>query len=81
MVGAKKQAKRMRGGGATAPKKMMGGGAAKKARKMRGGGKVAPKKMMGGGAAKQISPRKAMAMGMMRGGKVKKMMRGGKVKK
>ena len=39
---------------------------------MRGGGKVAPKKMMGGGAAKQISPRKAMAMGMMRGGKVKK---------
>jgi hypothetical protein len=49
MVGAKKQAKRMRGGGATAPKKRMGGG-----------------------AAKQISPRKAMAMGMMRGGKVKK---------
>ena len=39
---------------------------------MRGGGATAPKKMMGGGAAKQISPRKAMAMGMMRGGKVKK---------
>ena len=44
-----------------------------------------PKKMMGGGAAKQaskkmgVSPRKAM--GMMRGGKVKKMMRGGKAKK
>ena len=36
---------------------------------------------MGGGAAKQISPRKAMAMGMMRGGGVKKMMRGGKAKK
>ncbi len=72
MPGAKKQARRMRGGGATAPKKMMGGGAAKKARRMRGGGKVAPKKMRGGGAAKQVSPRKAMAMGMMRGGKVKK---------
>ena len=70
MVGAKKQAKRMRGGGATAPKKMMGGGAAKKARRMRGGGKVAPKKMMGGGAAKQISPRKAMAMGLKDGGGV-----------
>ena len=47
--------------------------------------KTAPKKMMGGGAAKQaskkmgVSPRKAM--GMMRGGKVKKMMRGGKAKK
>jgi len=47
MVGAKKQAKRMRGGGATAPKKMMGGG-----------------------AAKQISPRKAMAMGLKDGGGV-----------
>ena len=72
MLGAKKQAKRMRGGGATAPKKMMGGGAAKQARRMRGGGGVAPKKMRGGGAAKQVSPRKAMAMGMMRGGRVKK---------
>ena len=39
---------------------------------MRGGGGVAPKRMRGGGAAKQVSPRKAMAMGMMRGGKVKK---------
>jgi len=39
------------------------------------------KKMMRGGS---VSPRKAMAMGMMDGGKVKKakkMMRGGKVKK
>tara|TARA_R110002050_G_scaffold1834_3_gene11671 strand:- start:1196 stop:1414 length:219 start_codon:yes stop_codon:yes gene_type:complete len=72
MAGAKKQAKRMRSGGKVAAKKMMAGGAAKKARKMRGGGKVAPKKMMGGGAAKQVSPRKAMAMGMMRGGKVNK---------
>ena len=72
MPGAKKQARRMRGGGATVPKKMMGGGAAKKAKRMRGGGGVAPKRMSGGGAAKQVSPRKAMAMGMMRGGKVKK---------
>tara|TARA_R110002012_G_scaffold306462_1_gene511184 strand:- start:3016 stop:3234 length:219 start_codon:yes stop_codon:yes gene_type:complete len=72
MVGAKKQAKRMRGGGSTVPKKMMGGGAAKKARKMRGGGMAIPKKMKGGGATKAVSPRKAMAMGMMRGGKVKK---------
>ena len=47
-------------------------GAKKQAKRMRGGGKVAPKKMMGGGAAKQVSPRKAMAMGMMRGGKVNK---------
>jgi len=48
------------------------------------------KKMMRGGVAKKmmrgdnVSPRKAMAMGMMDGGKVKKakkMMRGGKVKK
>lgn len=43
-AGCEKQARRMRGGGATVPKKMMGGGAAKKARRMRGGGKVAPKK-------------------------------------
>ena len=62
MVGAKKQAKRMRGGESTIPKKMMGGGAAKQASKKMG-----------------VSPRKAM--GMMRGGKVKKMMRGGKAKK
>ena len=47
-------------------------GAKKQARRMRGGGATVPKKMMGGGAAKHISPRKAMAMGMMRGGKVKK---------
>ena len=47
-------------------------GAKKQARRMRGGGGVAPKRMRGGGAAKQVSPRKAMAMGMMRGGKVKK---------
>ena len=72
MPGAKKQARRMRGGGAKDPKKMMGGGAAKKAIRMRGGGGVAPKRMRGGGAAKQVSPRKAMAMGMMRGGKGKK---------
>ena len=59
-------------GGKVSSKKMMGGGAAKKARRMRGGGGVAPKKMRGGGAAKAVSPRKAMAMGIMRGGKVKK---------
>tara|TARA_R110001592_G_scaffold98753_2_gene281682 strand:- start:1112 stop:1261 length:150 start_codon:yes stop_codon:yes gene_type:complete len=47
-------------------------GAKKQARRMRGGGKVAPKRMRGGGAAKAVSPRKAMAMGMMRGGKVNK---------
>ena len=70
MAGAKKQAKRMRGGGATAPKKMMGGGAAKQARRMRGGGGVAPKKMRGGGAAKQVSPRKLMSMGFEVGGGV-----------
>ena len=40
------------------------------------GGKA--KKMMRGGG---VSPRKAMAMGMMGGGKAKKMMRGGKAKK
>lgn len=49
---------------------------------MRGGvAKKKAKKMMRGG---NVSPRKAMAMGMMDGGKVKKakkMMRGGKVKK
>ena len=81
MVGAKKQAKKMRGGGDTIPKKMLGGSAAKKAKKMRGGGATIPKKMKGGGAAKAVSPRKRMAMGMMRGGGVKKMMRGGKAKK
>jgi hypothetical protein len=56
----------MNKGGKVAPKKMMGGGAAKKARKMRGGGGVAPKKMRGGGAAKQVSPRKLMAMGLIK---------------
>ena len=45
---------------------------------MRGGGKVMAKGMKGGGAAKAVSPRKAMAMGMMGGGKVKpKGMKGG----
>lgn len=50
-------------------KKMRGGGAAKKSvlTRMRNGG--------------DVSPRKKMAMGMMRGGVAKKMMRGGKVKK
>jgi hypothetical protein len=33
---------------------------------MRGGGGVAPKKMRGGGAAKQVSPRKLMAMGLIK---------------
>jgi hypothetical protein len=66
MPGAKKAAmkrmrnggkvKRMRGGGAAIPKRMKNGGAAKKAAMMRGGGNVSPRK----------------AMGMMRGGKVKK---------
>ena len=65
----------------TAPKKMMGGGATKAPKRMRGGGATAPKRMRGGGAAKAVSPRKRMAMGMMRGGGVKKMMRGGKAKK
>jgi hypothetical protein len=38
--------------------------------------------MMGGGAAKKVSPRKAMAMGMKKGGvAVKKMMGGGAAKK
>mgnify|MGYP003114190226 FL=1 len=41
------------------------------------------KKMRGGGATMSVSPRKKMAMGMMRGGaaKPKKMMRGGMAKK
>ena len=81
MVGAKKQAKKMRGGGATMPKKIKGGGAPKAPKRMRGGGSTIPKKMTGGGATKAVSPRKRMAMGMMRGGGVKKMMRGGKAKR
>ena len=51
------------------PKKMRGGGAAKKS--------VFTRMRDGGG----VSPRKKMAMGMMRGGVAKTMMRGGKVKK
>ena len=77
-MGKKKQAmkrggkvvSRVMGGPMKAKKKMAGGGSAMKAKKKMAGGGAAMrgKKKMAGGGMMNVSPRKAMAMGMKGGG-------------
>jgi hypothetical protein len=78
MMGKKKTAMKRggsvkkRAGGGSMVKKRAGGGSVKKVAKKRGGGSMVKKKAKGG----PINQHKAMAMGMMNGGTVKKRAKG-----